>query len=193
MNGKTQSLAARVRQLRAGRGWTLRDAAGATRVSRSMLSNIERGAASPTAAVLGKLAGGFGISISQLLGGPSASPRRAQPVRLASGAQTVFRDPASGFERRSLSPARRGRSVDLVVNRLPPRQSSGLFPPHRPGVEETLHVAAGRLLLILGRRRLRLERGDSVLYRADVGHRFENPSASEPAVFYIAIDNTRAA
>lgn len=192
MNEKTQTLAARVRRLRGVQGLTLREAAGATGVSRSMLSNIERGAASPTATVLGKLAEGLGVSISQLLGGPSGNPRGTRPVRLSRRAQTVFRDPASGFERRSLSPARRGRTVDLAVNRLPPRQSSGLFPPHRPGVQEILHVAAGRLLVCLGRRRVRLETGDSLLYRADVGHRFENPSASDPAVFYIAIDNTGA-
>ena len=184
-------MSARLRRLRITRRLTLRAAEEATGVSRSMLSKIERGGASPTATILGKLAEGFGVSISQLVGGPVNRPRHGA-ILLKHREQTVFRDPDSGFERRSLSPVRQGHAVDFVVNRLPPKQTSGLFPPHRPGVEETLCVSAGRLLLFLDGRRIELKAGDSVFYRANVGHRFENPSATEAAAFFIVIDNTRA-
>lgn len=181
----------RLRQLRASRRLALRDAEAATGVSRSMLSKIERGRASPTTMVLGKIAEGFGISISQLLGGPSAG-RKHRAVVLRRSKQAVFRDSRSGFERRSLSPVGRGRGVDLVVNVLPPGKSSGTFPPHAPGVEETLAVSSGRLWLYLDGRRIALSAGESVFYRANVGHRFKNPSSTARAVFYIAIDNTKA-
>jgi XRE family transcriptional regulator, regulator of sulfur utilization len=102
--------------------------------------------------------------------------------------QPVFRVPTTGFERRSLSPVAGGSGVDLVANLLPAGQSSGMFPPHRPGVEETLVVASGRLRLRLGEARYELRAGDSIFYRAHVAHRFDNPSADEPAVFYIVVN-----
>ena len=185
------SLAARVRRLRLERGLTLRETEDRTGVSRSMLSKIERGRASPTATVLGKLAEGLGVSISQLVGGPARTARR-QPTLLRAKDQSVFRAAKTGFERRSLSPVGRSRPVDLVVNFLPPGQSSGEFPPHPSGVEETLAVSAGRLRLILGRRKFELRAGDSIFYRADVAHRFDNPSPDETAVFYIVVDYTGA-
>lgn len=184
------ALGARVRRVRLERGLTLRDTERQTGVSRSMLSKIERGRASPTATVLGKLAEGLKISISQLIGGPVAIARR-HPVLLRVKNQPVFRVARTGFERRSLSPVGRGRTVDLVVNILPPGQSSGEFPPHRAGVRETLAVSAGQLQLVLGRRKFKLGAGDAIFYGADVGHRFDNPSATDPAVFYIVIDYSR--
>lgn len=183
----TKALGTRLKDLREARRWSLREAADQTGVSKSMLSKIERGATSPTATVLGRIAEGFGFSISQLVGGGR------QPddiVLIPYGDQPVFRVPTTGFERRSLSPATHGGTgVDLVVNVLPPSQSSGTFPPHRVGVEETLTVAAGRLRLHLGDAHYDLATGDAIFYRGQVPHRFDNPSDREPAVFYIAINN----
>ena len=88
-----------------------------------MLSKIERGRASPTATVLGRLAEGLKVSISQLVGGPAASAR-CRAVLMRAKDQPVFRVATSGFERRSLSPVGGSRAVDLVVNILPPSQSS---------------------------------------------------------------------
>lgn len=180
-----------VQRLRGARKLTLREAEKLTGVSRSMISKLERGLASPTATVLGKLAEGFGVSISQLLGGPTPAPNR-RAIVLQERKQAVFRAPDSGFERRSLSPVGKGHGVDFVVNRLPPRQASGTFPAHATGVEETLAVSSGRLWLFLDGRKIALKTGDSVFYRADVGHRFENPSSTRAAVFYIVIDSTKA-
>ncbi len=157
-----------------------------------MISKLERGLASPTATVLGKIAEGFGVSISQLLGGPAPGEKR-RVVVLKERKQAVFRVPDSGFERRSLSPVSKARGMDFVVNTLPPRRTSGTFPPHAAGVEETLAVNSGRLWLFLDGRKIALKAGDSVLYRADVEHRFENPSSTRAAVFYIVIDSTKAA
>ena len=188
---KIETLGRRVQRLRGVRKLTLRDAEKLTGVSRSMISKLERGLASPTATVLGKLAEGFGVSISQLLGGPEPSANRRALV-LEKRKQAVFRVPDSGFERRSLSPVSKGRGIDFVVNMLPPRRTSGTFPAHAAGVEETLAVSSGRLWLFLDDRKIALKAGDSVFYRANVGHRFENPSSTRAAVFYIVIDSTKA-
>jgi len=152
-----------------------------------MLSKIERDATSPTATVLGRLAEGFGISISQLVGGEEP---HGDVMHMPANQQPVFRVPTTGFERRSLSPvAHGGGSVDFVANILPPLQSSGMFPPHREGVEETLVVAVGRLCLHLGDAQYDLDAGDAIYYRAQFPHRFDNPSDQETALFYIVINN----
>jgi mannose-6-phosphate isomerase-like protein (cupin superfamily) len=165
----------------------LREAAEKTGVSKSMLSKIERGTTSPTATILGRLAEGYGMSISQFVGG---EVRRGDVVLLPREDQPVFRVPTTGFERRSLSPvAHNGGAVDFCVNVLPPGQSSGTFPPHHTGVEETLVVAAGFLRLHLEDAAYELRPGDSVFYRAHVSHRFDNPSNREPVIFYIVINN----
>ena len=188
---KAENLGTRVQRLRGARKFTLRDAEKLTGVSRSMISKLERGLASPTTTVLGKLAEGFGVSISQLLGGPAPREKR-RTVVLKERKQAVFRVPDSGFERRSLSPVSKGRGIDFVVNMLPPSRTSGTFPAHAAGVEETLAVSSGRLWLFLGGRKIVLKAGDSCFYRADVGHRFENPSSTQATVFYIVIDSTKA-
>lgn len=111
-------------------------------------------------------------------------------MHMPANQQPVFRVPTTGFERRSLSPvAHGGGSVDFVANILPPLQSSGMFPPHREGVEETLVVAVGRLCLHLGDAQYDLDAGDAIYYRAQFPHRFDNPSDQETALFYIVINN----
>lgn len=153
-----------------------------------MLSKIERDAVSPTATVLGRLAEGLGISISQLVGGEAP---RGDVMFMPANEQPVFRVPTTGFERRSLSPVAHGNgSVDFVANILPPLQSSGTFPPHHEPVDETLVVAAGRLQLHLGTDQYDLGTGDAIYYRAHLSHRFDNPSDRETALFYIVVNNT---
>ncbi len=183
------ALSRRAKELRETKLLSLREAAERTGVSKSMLSKIERGLASPTATVLGKIAEGYGVSISELVGGPV---RRDDVVVLRVDEQPVFSVPKTGFVRRSLSPFGPNRNVDLVVNILPPGQSSGPFPPHRPGIEETLVVASGQLRLYLKDKAYDLNAGDSVFYRAQVEHRFDNPSKAQNAVFFIMIDNSGA-
>ena len=93
------ALATRLRLEREARGWTLADLATRSGVSKAMLSKIERGEASPTAALLGRLSGAYGLTISQLFA------RAEQGGQLARAAdQPVWMDPATGFIRRSLSP-----------------------------------------------------------------------------------------
>src|SRR4029079_3053986 len=69
----TPHLGDRVRQLRATRGWSLQMLAGASGVSRSMLSQIEREQANPTLAVTLRIAQAFGMTLGDLVQIPDAS------------------------------------------------------------------------------------------------------------------------
>ena len=63
----TGLLAARLKHERAQRSWTLAELADRSGVSRAMISKVERGEASPTAALLGRLSGAYGLTLSSLL------------------------------------------------------------------------------------------------------------------------------
>src|SRR5215813_7695831 len=99
-----QRIAERVRELRARQGLSLEALASKSGVSRSMISVIERGESSPTAVVLEKLATGLGVMLASLFDAPATSgPASAGPVARRDD-QPLWRDPASGYVRRNVSP-----------------------------------------------------------------------------------------
>ncbi len=175
-----------LKALRLQRSLTLQQLAEAAGVSKSMISKIERGDADPTTNVLSRIAEGLEVSVSQLVGG---DPGR-NTVVIKQKNQPTFRDPETGFERRSLSPLLPSRGVDFVVNTLPPGQSAGPFEPHHRGVDEYLVVTQGKLKLRLGNGTHILNQGDSIVFSGDVEHHFQNLSDG-PCIYYIVIDSYR--
>src|SRR5215510_15076843 len=99
-----QRIAERVRELRAGQGLSLEALASKSGVSRSMISLVERAESSPTAVVLEKLAAGLGVMLASLFDAPAAiaSPPRGPVARRDD--QPHWKDPASGYLRRNVSP-----------------------------------------------------------------------------------------
>ena len=82
-----------------------------------MISLIERGESSPTAVVLEKLAAGLGVSLASLFEarcsrGPDPVSRRAD--------QPQWRDPASGYLRRNVSPSGYASPIQIVEVSFPP-------------------------------------------------------------------------
>src|SRR3954469_7474998 len=63
----TLKIAARIRGERMARRWSLDDLSDRSQVSKAMISKIERAESSPTAALLGRLSGAYGITLSALL------------------------------------------------------------------------------------------------------------------------------
>ncbi len=80
-----------------------------------MIHKIERGESSPTASMLGRLSGAFGISMSTLIA--RAEMQEGKLLRFAS--QPVWHDPQSHYLRRHVSP-RSDLPIDLVQIELPP-------------------------------------------------------------------------
>jgi len=186
MGSLNERLAANLRRLRRERGLTLDLLALRCGVSRAMISKIERGAAVPTATVLGKLAAGLETGLSHLIGDQQV---RA-PVLLPSDAQPVYRDPETGFERRSLSPLFPDRLVDFAFNTLP-AGASALFPPHHLGVEEYLFVSRGELVVVVDGERFTVGQGSSLFYHGHIVHEYRNETGDE-VEFYIVVDGTGA-
>jgi len=72
-------IAKRIHNLRQKSGYTLSQIAELSGVSRSMISLIERGETSPTAAVLNKLADALGVSLASLFSIESQNTTK-QPI-----------------------------------------------------------------------------------------------------------------
>src|SRR5579872_479331 len=96
-----ERIAERGRDLRSRRGLTLDALSQKSGVSRSMISLIERAESAPTAVVLERLATGLDVALASLFDDPA--PRRDPVSRRAS--QLQWRDPASGYVRRNVSPS----------------------------------------------------------------------------------------
>jgi transcriptional regulator with XRE-family HTH domain len=172
----------RLRAERRRRGLTLADLAAASGVSRSMLSEVERGSRVPTVLILDRIATGLGTSIARLLRDEQA----ARTVLLRRAEQDVAWD-ASGWERRVLSPVLPGVEFEFMRTTIGARVDAGVFQPHAPGSREYLAVEAGTLRLSLDGEDVELGQGDSIFYAGDCRHGFAN-DAAEPCVFYLAMD-----
>jgi transcriptional regulator with XRE-family HTH domain len=175
----------RIRETREARSLSLRSLAEASGVSRSMLSDIERGAKSPTIALLAAIAEGLEVALSALIdGGVSRSPISPQVIRAED--QRTIRDP-SGVERATLGMLHEESSVEFVRFKLPPRTESGTFAAHKPGTLERIYVERGTLDVSFGDRRVTLHAGDTLSYEAAVPHSFAN-AGRKIAVLYLVIE-----
>ena len=175
-------LAARLAELRVARGWSLDDLAGHTGVSRSTLSRLERGEISPTASLLGRLCTAYGRTMSRLLAEVEAEP----PAVVPAAEQTLWRDPASGFTRRSVSPPHPGLRGEVIEGVLEPGADLTYDAPPVAGLEQHVWVLAGRLELSDDRTPHRLEAGDCLRFRLWGATRFRNPGP-EPARYAVFV------
>ena len=153
------------------------------RVSRSMLSAIERGLKSPTVLVLDRIATGLDSSLARLLD----TETRSRLIVMRRRDQKVARDP-SGWERRILSPVLPGVEFEFMRTTLRPGVNAGVFLPHAHGSREYVAIESGTLLLTLNDTPYTLNAGDSIYYDGDCLHGFANPHSDAPCVYYLAMD-----
>jgi transcriptional regulator with XRE-family HTH domain len=161
-------LAERLRALRRARRWSLDELSTLSGVSRASLSRIENGEVSPTASVLGRLAGAHRTTISRLLadieGDAPALVRRAE--------QPEWVDPDTGFRRRSVSPPSLNFDCELLCCELPPGAHIDYPLPPRLGLEHHLYLMDGALELTIESAIHHLSAGDCIRYKLMGASRF---------------------
>lgn len=184
-----ERLAKRLNQMRYERGLSIEELAGRSGVSRAMISRIERAESSPTAAVLNKLAIGLGVLLPELFGPVSFADTRLQnrdPVSNRRG-QPVWRDPATGYKRRTLTPATAGQPMQLSEIRFPPGARVTFENAFGATVvQQQLWILDGRLDVQLGNTRTQLAAGDCMAMSLDRPITFHNPGGKE-ARYLVAI------
>jgi transcriptional regulator with XRE-family HTH domain len=182
-----QALGERLKTLRLAQAMTLDDLAQRASVSRAMISRIERGEASPTAQLLARLCGALGTTLSRFF----ATDEQPEQPLLRRGDQRVWRDPATGYLRRSVSPDGVGSPVDIVEVEFPPG-ASVVFGPQQfdDSVTQHLWLFEGRLTMTTGEDTHLMEAGDCLFMRLSDAHAFHNPHG-QPARYAVILNRSK--
>ena len=177
VTGLNQRIAKRVGELRAAQGLALSALARKSSVSRSMISLIERGEASPTAVVLEKLAAGLGVTLTSLFDPPTSAAQAPDGPVARREDQPQWQDPASGYLRRNVSPPGVPQPMKIVEVHFPPRGRVAFETSGRDRhVPQQVWVLAGAIDITHGKVRHRLRQGDCLAMQLDGPIMFHNPT-----------------
>jgi transcriptional regulator with XRE-family HTH domain len=170
----TDAIATRIKIERERRNWSLSELAERSGVSKAMISKVERGEASPTATVLGRLSGAFGLQLSTLL----ALAEQAGLRISRADSQPVWKDPETGYTRRVLSPLN-GSVLELVEVNLPPQTKVSYPPSAFTFQHQQIWVTSGTLVFEEGEATHTLEAGDCLQLGPPVQCTFVNATDHE--------------
>ncbi|EXE91347.1 Transcriptional regulator, contains XRE-family HTH domain [Acinetobacter pittii] len=180
-------IAQQVREIRLARGYTLDILASRCQVSRSAISLIERGEASPTAVVLEKLANGLGVPLTQLFDSPQNAQSPQPMVRRTQ--QAEWKDPETGYIRRQVSPPN-WKSPFQIVEIEFPAQSRVTYETSTNSkvVLQQIWVIEGQIDIQLGENFYALQEGDCLAMQLDQPIIYSNPS-SKAARYILVVCN----
>lgn len=172
-----------LKQRREAAGLSLRMLAERSGISSSMISDIERGAKSPTVVTVVRLAQALGVGAAALIDGEEAPASRIRVLRRGEGTSGATPAPWE-----TLGPATPGSRIDFTRLRIPPATALAPSPAHGAGTIEHVHVATGRLRVRVGEETAELSAGDSCSCRTDVAHGIENIDPAEEATLYVILE-----
>lgn len=164
----------RIKALRAQENLTLDGLAKMSGVSKSMLSQIERGLTNPTLGTLWSLTQSLGIDIASLLDDPDADTDSGAHIEIVKTHQTPEIQSADGkCALRILGPVDLVSETEWYDMRL---EAGGILESegHASGTKEHLTVLEGALSVRVGGKEQTIEVGDTARYDADVPHDIEN-------------------
>jgi len=160
---------ARLRELREARSISMRGLATKSGLSANALSMIERGKTSPSVSTLYKLADALGVSITEFFG-PPAEKTNAILVKADQRTRVPF---ARGVWEGLGGEKFEGR-VEPFVLTLESGASSGPHTMIHSG-HEFVFCLRGQLEYLVEKHVYQLEAGDSLLFAAQLTHRWRNP------------------
>ncbi|MEJ6394860.1 XRE family transcriptional regulator [Gymnodinialimonas sp. 2305UL16-5] len=177
-------LAARVRELRKARSWTLEQAATQAGLARSTLSKIENGQMSPTYDALKKLAVGLEISVPQLFT-PAATPQGGGRMAVtARGEGTAH--PTTTYEHEILADQLTQKAMLPYRARIRARAFEEFDGWIRHEGEEFLYVLTGEIRLFTEfYQPVDMKRGDSAYYDAAMGHNVISISDDDATILWV--------
>lgn len=175
-----------LRRTRAELGLTLDQLSARSGISKSMLSQIERGLVNPTFSIVWNMTQALGLDLSTIVGDAEADKRRViEHVREYS---TPVKKSADGkCSLHLLSPKRTVLPVEWYDLRL--KQGGELASEaHAPGTYEHVTCLEGRLCLDIAQTEINVEVGETVRYYADQPHTLRNSHRSDSrALLLIAL------
>jgi transcriptional regulator with XRE-family HTH domain len=165
-------IAQRVKANRLALALTIDALAERSGVSRAMISKVERAEVSPTAVLLGKLSNALDLTLSQLF-----SDEGDEGPLVRASTRKPWRDPATGYIRRNVSPA--SFPADIVEVTLPAGASvthDNAVPLH---LTQLVWIFEGCLTLVIDATPNDLEPGDCLQMRLDRPISFQNRTGQD--------------
>jgi transcriptional regulator with XRE-family HTH domain len=167
-SGDENELGNRVRELRIGRGLTIRELATKSSISVNTLSLIENGKTSPSVNTLHQIASALHYSITKFF----ENPKDEQDV-IFSKANNRPNTPLQHATLEFLCPDLAGNMLEAVVISIPPNSSSGRIPIVHLGYE-LVYCLQGKILYSVENDHFLLEKGDSLAFIATKSHQWQN-------------------
>jgi transcriptional regulator with XRE-family HTH domain len=170
-------LGARIRRERTLRGLSLAHVASVTGLTKSLLSQVERGVAEPSLGSLRKVSLALGVPLSALF---AERPRPGDVLRRS--ARKEIRWPALGVRYDLLSSDDR-KTIQMVLMQLAVHGRSCEAPTAgHGGGEECALVVSGVVEVHVGGARHVLDEGDSITFDCSVPHQYVNGGATPATV-----------
>lgn len=156
MDDIAERLAQTVREARLEADLTVAELADRSGVSKAMIGKVERGEAQPTAALLARLTGTLGLTLSQLIARAEQDGSRL----LRKADQSQWTDPETGYVRRAVTAP--GSAIE-VVEVLMPAGAEVSYPAEAFFRQHVLWVRSGSLDVREGAQEHLLHAGDSLV------------------------------
>ncbi len=167
------NIAQNVKEIRQSRGLTLEEAAKLTGVSKSMLSQIEKGDVNPTISVIWKIANGYKVSFSMIM---EDHNQKSEVIRFSDITPVI--EGENGYFNYPIFPFQDGRQFETYMIKISPNGSLDAQ-PHLIGTEEYITVFSGSVQVSVGEECFELSTGDSIHFKADVNHSYRNSGSDE--------------
>ncbi|HEY4203213.1 MAG TPA: XRE family transcriptional regulator [Devosiaceae bacterium] len=175
-----------IQRERKARHLTLEQLAARSGVSKSMLSQIERGEANPTFAVLWSLTQALGLDFADLIAGGVAH-RQNNPVEVVSVAHTPeIKSPDGAWRLRILSPPAFAGRVEWYEVEIAPGGKLASA-PHAPGTMEHLTAWSEGLTVETEQGKRALLSGETARYRVDCEHEIANTGDREARALMVVV------
>ena len=174
-------LPARLKEARSAKGLSLDAVAKLSGVSRSMVSQIERGESSPTIATLWNLTRALQVDFAGLLG---ETPGKSEIETIRASARPSIDKRGEGCRILILSPPEDAGQHEIYELHF---SAGGMLDsqPHRRGAREQISVIEGEIAVQSGDAHETLGPGDTARYPADVAHKITAPNG--PARAFLVV------
>ncbi len=176
--------------LRKSKSLTLDELAQSSGISKSMLSQIERGQTNPTFATLWSLTNALGVEISDIL--EQSENAQNTPIlieHLEAHFTPTIQSPDAKCTLKILSPVSSVANLEWYEMRIQ-KEGSLQSGAHTGGTTEHLTVLKGELLVTSGDTNITLKEGETARYRADFPHSITNMADQETmAILVVATQN----
>jgi transcriptional regulator with XRE-family HTH domain len=175
-----------IRAVRTSRGLTLAQMSEATGLSKALLSRIENAQVSPPIATLAKISHALDVPISIYFEQDEPEEKTYSVIRRNARKQVIRKGTKIGFTYYSLTGTKSHHLMEAFVVRYPviAKEPSVLF--DHPG-DEFLFVLKGRMELVYGKERIRLDTGDAIHFDPATPHRGQNVGKQESECLVIVI------